>query len=353
MKHIYFKTGRNLLIAVSVFCLPLLTVKAQTATNLIPADQRWTSAVELDNMGNATDSAVFIWTQKGMPVAKEDYMTDDAGKWQLGATGKIISDNGNTVEYQSTQISEDGDIVMLVDANFNDFGEPLRMVATTDVMGTPMTMFEMTFQYWRGSNNRLDSSLVNTNIIGITTSSKMKYTAYDADGLPTVVETYTESNLGGDPQYSKDTYTYTKGAGGKLERQVMSTYNQNPLNGELYLNEETVTLFDAKGRPVRSDTYSGASDESNLKSSEVYHYNGETGIVNPDLISQQVVVRIADGWLSVNSPKAEKITIYSSSGRQVYVNSKPLGEVEIAIDNLPKGVYIVAGSSGWVKKIEK
>jgi YD repeat-containing protein len=58
-----------------------------------------------------------------------------------------------------------------------------------------------------------------------------------------------------------------------------------------------------------------------------------------------------NGLLTVNTPSAERIGVYSVSGSLLYQAQKPAGEATFNLGHLPKGVYIVKGSSGWVRKI--
>jgi hypothetical protein len=58
------------------------------------------------------------------------------------------------------------------------------------------------------------------------------------------------------------------------------------------------------------------------------------------------------GILTVNTPATEQIAIYSMNGSLLYQSQKGTGEAAYRIDHLPKGVLIVKGSSGWVKKIK-
>jgi hypothetical protein len=57
------------------------------------------------------------------------------------------------------------------------------------------------------------------------------------------------------------------------------------------------------------------------------------------------------GTVYINSPVSEQIDIYSIGGALLHHSTKPAGS--ITIDNLPKGVLIVRGSSGWIEKIAK
>jgi len=83
--------------------------------------------------------------------------------------------------------------------------------------------------------------------------------------------------------------------------------------------------------------------------SSIWVKNGSSGI--PEIASRTVAYFYA-GNLIVNSPVAETIQIYSITGIKIYEGNKDAGEKQISTGNLSRGVYIVKGNSGWVKKIE-
>jgi uncharacterized protein YjdB len=57
--------------------------------------------------------------------------------------------------------------------------------------------------------------------------------------------------------------------------------------------------------------------------------------------------------LSVNTPMEEDIAVYSLTGSLIHIAHKATGEANFHIPNIPKGVFIVTGSSGWTKKAIK
>ncbi|MDR0768726.1 MAG: hypothetical protein LBE71_02300 [Dysgonamonadaceae bacterium] len=63
-----------------------------------------------------------------------------------------------------------------------------------------------------------------------------------------------------------------------------------------------------------------------------------------------ITVRFYNKILSINSPVAEQIEVYSMSGNPLFKASKPAGKAFFTIPN-PEWVLIVRGSSGWVKSI--
>jgi hypothetical protein len=62
-------------------------------------------------------------------------------------------------------------------------------------------------------------------------------------------------------------------------------------------------------------------------------------------------VRYFNSRLFVNTPVAERIAVYSLDGRMIYQAQKQPGIATFDLYSLPKGVLIVRGDSGWVKKI--
>jgi hypothetical protein len=57
------------------------------------------------------------------------------------------------------------------------------------------------------------------------------------------------------------------------------------------------------------------------------------------------------GVLTVRTPVAEEIAVYTVSGSLLCLTQKAPGEAVYRLTHLPRGVLIVKGSSGWVKKI--
>ena len=59
------------------------------------------------------------------------------------------------------------------------------------------------------------------------------------------------------------------------------------------------------------------------------------------------------GVLTVNTPVGETVAVYALNGVQVFRSEKASGEAVFRLHHLPRGIYIVRGSSGWVMKIVK
>ncbi|MDR1331989.1 MAG: leucine-rich repeat protein [Tannerella sp.] len=62
-------------------------------------------------------------------------------------------------------------------------------------------------------------------------------------------------------------------------------------------------------------------------------------------------IRYADNMLTVNTPAAEQITVYSPDGAAVYQAQKQPGVATFDLSRLPRGLLIVRGDSGWTRKI--
>jgi len=340
MKQLNKKLSKSMLIAACAVCLPFLSAKAQfIGSTMVPADKRFSSSAGYDNLKNPTDSTVYQWSQKGFPIPVAMYGWDDKGVKSLVGTGKLVNDTEDAISYEETQSGT----VMVANVNFNAFGEALKMTMTAK--GATAPFLEMNFQYWRKANNQLDSVLVTTNITGLGSSwSKIKYKTYDTSGRPTLVE-----SMNGQGVYQKEVYTYS------ATQQVVETSENSAATGFVLLpTEKNVASLDAKGRTTREDkyTYDAYNTAWNLDSYTIYHYDSQAGIQIVDA-EAQVIVNLTGGNLLVNSQAAETVEIYSVSGELLHATQKVAGESNIPVANLPAGVYIIKGGSGWAKKVVK
>jgi outer membrane lipoprotein-sorting protein len=78
-------------------------------------------------------------------------------------------------------------------------------------------------------------------------------------------------------------------------------------------------------------------------------FDGTTGIES--IGASQVWFN--SGILHVNTPAAERVDVYSLSGLRLHSTRKAEGEARFDLNDLPRGVLIVRGSSGWTRKIVK
>ena len=90
-----------------------------------------------------------------------------------------------------------------------------------------------------------------------------------------------------------------------------------------------------------------ANDKETKKEYRIRVIRGDnTGIQLPGASSAQVYA--AGRTLHVITPSAERVAILSVDGKLLYSLDKPAGKV--SVPGLPKGVLVIKGSSGWVKK---
>jgi hypothetical protein len=127
-------------------------------------------------------------------------------------------------------------------------------------------------------------------------------------------------------------------------------------DGAVY--RQLVNIVYTTGESVKDGKYEVKLQDVNLT------LNGSGTVIHQDEIKVPVRVGSAtgnagpeavdafcySGILFVNTPAAERIDVYSVSGSLLYRAQKASGEATFNIGHLPKGVLIVRGSSGWVRK---
>jgi hypothetical protein len=118
--------------------------------------------------------------------------------------------------------------------------------------------------------------------------------------------------------------------------------NINAFNG---LRTSTITLHTPDGTGT---TYQDAVVWKEFKVKNYIKSNSNESIKN-DLSSAVITNNV----LRINSPVSESIFVYSISGALLYQTQKSAGEATFNINQLPQGVLIVKGSSGWVTKTMK
>jgi len=75
-----------------------------------------------------------------------------------------------------------------------------------------------------------------------------------------------------------------------------------------------------------------------------------TGIVGTKTVAANVYE--SAGNLYIESGVSETFSIYTASGVKIYQSEKTPGATSVSCDRFPKGLLIVKGNSGWVKKVE-
>jgi len=94
------------------------------------------------------------------------------------------------------------------------------------------------------------------------------------------------------------------------------------------------------------------SDNSTIKEDDI-DVSIPYSTVGNGLINGGVKAVCYNNTLSISSLYNEKIEIYSIIGTLVFSVQKTEGEVKYDISDIPKGIVIVKGSSGWVEKVIK
>jgi len=92
-------------------------------------------------------------------------------------------------------------------------------------------------------------------------------------------------------------------------------------------------------------------DGTEIREQEIIIPVTYTEPVSNELITDGVLVYYSNGVLKVSSSESETIELISLSGNLLLQTTKPAGAANIANRALHKGIYIVRGSSGWVKKL--
>jgi hypothetical protein len=82
-----------------------------------------------------------------------------------------------------------------------------------------------------------------------------------------------------------------------------------------------------------------------------YSITEDSYVGNINVARPSVSVFLTDNLLTINSSSSEVITLYSLSGVTLLQQAKDEGSTTIDLSRLPKGVILVSGSSGWVRKV--
>jgi uncharacterized protein YjdB len=107
-------------------------------------------------------------------------------------------------------------------------------------------------------------------------------------------------------------------------------------------------VITARSEGTAEITVTAANGKTNVCSVTVVAAQDHTGILQ----AQQPAVRVYldRQLLHVDSPASEQISVYTVGGALLYRQDKPAGETVLTV-NLPKGILIVRGSSGWSRKL--
>ena len=96
------------------------------------------------------------------------------------------------------------------------------------------------------------------------------------------------------------------------------------------------------------------SDESKIQEASLpVTITVDNTITSIQELQAETLAYLNNGTLHIQSPVAETVQVYSTSGVLLYNIQKPAGKANFPLNELKGSVLIVKGSSGWVKKIVK
>jgi hypothetical protein len=108
---------------------------------------------------------------------------------------------------------------------------------------------------------------------------------------------------------------------------------------------------DDKGREKKRSEYVWSAGEWVLDSYYVCYYAGD-GNSSGIIPMPAPAVYISGSVLTIQSDRAEQITVYSITGAKLYESRIQAGTTTIHTTRFPQGVLIVRGN-GWVRKVAK
>jgi hypothetical protein len=228
--------------------------------------------------------------------------------------------------------------------------------------------------------------------IGETINSQARDKAtntYDAGGNLTLSESY--HRLLWDEWTGVSKYVYTYDANGRELSCESYSWNGSPSSGSWIGNYKYAYTYDANGKELSYESYSWEWDTSsddwkgdwkgnskyayeerneygdvilskdwswennrwNEASYTVYYPGGSDPVATERVDGAEPPVYIHGGMLHIQTGGSERISVYTPNGAKVYEQTVPADATTVSAERLPKGVLIVRGSSGWVKKVVK
>jgi hypothetical protein len=144
--------------------------------------------------------------------------------------------------------------------------------------------------------------------------------------------------------------TITSGSTWTVSRPAVAWLTVSPASGSGN-GTLTVTATPNNGTITRTGTFTVTCGCGTVQTVTITQ--SVDGTVSNMEVAAQGNVSCFYGILKVNTPSAERVDVYSIGGTLLYSVQKMAGEASYDIRQLPKGMLIVRGSSGWVKKIIK
>jgi len=167
--------------------------------------------------------------------------------------------------------------------------------------------------------------------------------SYNERNDPVLIELYVQKSLWGKIQYEYNDYGYMT---------LHERYRY--VNNNWVIDDYKQTAeYDEQGRPV-ADYFFVAGESASLNQwvlSRYSFYYYSDGTSNEQIAAPSPTVYINGQTLFLQAANAEQIAIYSITGNKLYETTIQAGLNTINAANLPQGILIVKGSSGWVKKL--
>jgi hypothetical protein len=113
-------------------------------------------------------------------------------------------------------------------------------------------------------------------------------------------------------------------------------------DGDYLIKAAILPLGTSVWIPIRADADKGHASQLSIKIDHT---------ADIQTIAQENAVYFSGNQLYVNTPVAEKISLYSAAGELLYQTPKPMGRKVLPIDKIQNQVLLIKGSSGWAKKI--
>ncbi|GHV08528.1 hypothetical protein FACS1894160_2980 [Bacteroidia bacterium] len=132
-------------------------------------------------------------------------------------------------------------------------------------------------------------------------------------------------------------YTY-----GYFEEMIPCKISANVPDGDYLIKAAIMPWGTSAWIPISADAYKGHARQLLIK---VDHAADIQTVVRENSIY------FSGNQLYVNTPVAEKISLYSAAGELLYQTQKPMGRKTLSIDKIQNQVLLIKGSSGWAKKL--
>lgn len=316
-------------------------VRAQPIS-VIAEKFRYDSIISFDFSGNHIEKAIYTFTRYGAPVISKGYIYNQLIP-DLIVKRSIINDNGNNFTTLDSNLTvDDSWIILQTEWDLDENGYVINYRT-----GNSQQSIELNYDIYYSINKRIDSAFAE--YLG-SVIERYIY-KYDLDGMLIQLEKYN--------YLTKITviseYTYTKNKNGEItERHTESyTYINEVLQDSL--NRKEILSYDLKERPIRKEIYAWDLQESNWAENfhtfVIWYYPTSTVIrENNKQLNKDITIWKNDKKLIIYSPYSENIKIYSINGSCLYVTKKVSGEIQIFLNSLPKGIYVIKGNN-WAKKI--